>query len=238
MGSGRYASLDEMKACHEASATQMVTVAMRRLDTPTHALILDGIDQKKIHLLPNTSGASTAAEALRYARIAVELGATHLKIEITGDLQTLLPDPIETLRAVELICETADTKNLFLMVYTSDDIVMARRLFNAGAGCIMPLARPIGSGRGLANETNLMLMLEMLKGQVPVIVDAGIGRPSHAARAMELGADGVLLNTAIAKAEKPIKMAEAMKHAVIAGRYGYLGGTIPAKMYATASSPS
>ena len=216
----------------------MVTLAMRRLDATIHTSILDVIDRTKYHLLPNTSGASTALEALRYARIAAELGATHLKIEITGDLQTLLPDPIETLRAVELILGTVDTRHLFLMVYTSDDLVIARRLFNAGAGCIMPLASPIGSGRGLSNEANLMLMLEMLKGQVPVIVDAGIGRPSHAARAMELGADGVLLNTAIAKAENPILMAEAMKHAVIAGRYGFLAGAIPAKMYATASSPA
>ena len=224
----------------------MVTVALRRMDLPAGGLTTDGkpaptlidyIDRTKIALLPNTAGAATAAEALRYARIAAQMECAHLKIEVTGDLQTLLPDPIETLKAVELIRAHAETRHLYLMVYTSDDPVMARRLADAGAGAVMPAASPIGSGRGIANEANLVILFEMMRGRVPVVIDAGIGQPSHAARAMELGADAVLLNTAIAKAQDPVLMAEAMRDAVAAGRAGYLAGAIPAKLYATASSP-
>jgi len=230
-----------MQRCHEACGTQMVTVALRRIDPSANAgsskSILDHIDTNTITLLPNTSGAASASETLRLARIAAAMGNTHLKIEVTGDLQTLLPDPIETLRSVEAIKAHAETKQLYLMVYTSDDPVMARRLADAGAECIMPAASPIGSGRGIANEANLMILLEMMRGRVPVIVDAGIGLPSHAAQAMEIGADAVLLNTAIAKAKDPVLMAAAMRDAVKAGRAGHLAGSIPAKLYATASSP-
>ncbi len=222
----------------------MVTVALRRIDlnppkgtAGNSNAIIDYIDRKKITLLPNTAGVSFAADALRYARIAVAMECTHLKVEVTGDLTTLLPDPVETLRAVEIIRAHEETKNLYLMVYTNDDPVLARKLADAGAQCVMPAASPIGSGRGIANEANLAILLEMMQGRVPVVVDAGIGLPSHAARAMELGADGVLLNTAIAKAKDPVRMSSAMRDAVAAGRAGYLAGAISAKMYATASSP-
>ncbi|MFO1471421.1 MAG: thiazole synthase [Turneriella sp.] len=240
VGTGRYPTLDIMRACHEASGTQMVTVAMRRMEmgkSSPSASLTDHIDLKKITLLPNTAGAAFTADALRMARLAAAMDATHLKIEVTGDIQTLLPDPVETLRSVEAIKAHADTKYLYLMVYTTDDPVMARRLADAGADCIMPAASPIGSGRGIANEANLTILLGMMRGRLPVIVDAGIGLPSHAARAMELGADAVLLNTAIAKAKDPVLMAQAMRDAVAAGRAGYLAGAIPAKLYATASSP-
>jgi thiazole synthase len=220
----------------------MVTVALRRIELPQSQLeappsMLDYIDTQKIHFLPNTSGCAFAADTLRQARIAASMQSTHLKVEVTGDVQTLLPDPIETLKAVELIKADAKTRHLYLMVYTTDDPVMARRLADAGAECIMPAASPIGSGRGIANEANLTILLEMMRGRLPVIIDAGIGTPSHAARAMELGADAVLLNTAIAKAKDPVLMAAAMRDAVRAGRAGFLAGAIPAKLYATASSP-
>lgn len=229
-----------MRACHEICGTQLVTVAMRRMEVGKDAQstsLTNYIDLKKIALLPNTAGAAFTADALRMARLAAAMDATHLKIEVTGDIQTLLPDPIETLRSVEAIKAHADTKHLYLMVYTTDDPVMARRLADAGADCIMPAASPIGSGRGIANEANLIILLDMMRGRLPVIVDAGIGLPSHAARAMELGADAVLLNTAIAKAKDPVLMAAAMRDAVAAGRAGFLAGAIPAKLYATASSP-
>lgn len=232
-----------MRACHEVAETQMVTVALRRIELPRAAVaqppsMLDHIDTKKIHFLPNTSGCAFAPDALRLARIAASMESTHLKIEVTGDVQTLLPDPIETLKAVEQIKADPKTRHLYLMVYTTDDPVMARRLADAGAECIMPAASPIGSGRGIANEANLAILLEMMRGRLPVIIDAGIGTPSHAARAMELGADAVLLNTAIAKARDPVLMAAAMRDAVRAGRAGFLAGAIPAKLYATASSPN
>ncbi len=229
-----------MQVCHRVSETQMVTVALRRIEmgeTNPAASLIDHIDISSISLLPNTSGAAFAADTLRLARIAAAMGNTHLKIEVTGDVQTLLPDPIETLKAVEVIKADAASRHLYLMVYTSDDPVMARRLADAGAECIMPAASPIGSGRGIANEANLEILMTMMRGRVPVIVDAGIGTPSHAARAMELGADAVLLNTAIAKAKDPVLMAAAMRDAVRAGRAGFLAGAIPAKLYATASSP-
>jgi thiazole synthase len=247
VGTGRYASLEEMRRCHEAAGTQMVTVALRRYEGGAHSgarpgtiaeqSLLDFIDLSRITLLPNTSGSAFAADALRQARIAAAMGNTHLKVEVTGDIQTLLPDPVETLRSVEAIKAHADTRHLYLMVYTTDDPVMARRLADAGADCIMPAASPIGSGRGIANEANLTILLTMMRGRVPVIVDAGIGTASHAARAMELGADAVLLNTAIAKAKNPVLMAAAMRDAVKAGRAAYLAGAIPPKLYATASSP-
>lgn len=239
VGTGRYPTLEIMRECHEISGTQMVTVALRRIEVRNAPAtpLTDFIDSQKITLLPNTAGAAFSADTLRYARIAAAMDATHLKIEVTGDIQTLLPDPIETLRSVEAIKGNPDTKHLYLMVYTSDDPVMARRLADVGADCIMPAASPIGSGRGVANEANLRILIEMMRGRVPVIVDAGIGLPSHAARAMELGADAVLLNTAIAKASDPVLMAAAMRDAVAAGRAGYLAGAIPAKLYATASSP-
>lgn len=261
MGTGRYPTLAAMQDCHIAAATEMVTVALRRIELPAvagvevethHGLtsspqvgaplqdnvsIIDHIDRTKVHLLPNTAGAAFARDALRMARIGAQMQCSHLKIEVTGDLQTLLPDPLETLRAIEAIKAHAETQHLYLMVYTNDDPVMARRIVDAGGDAVMPAASPIGSGRGIANEANLTIILEMMRGRVPVIVDAGIGLPSHAARAMELGADAVLLNTAIAKAQNPVLMAHAMRDAVRAGRAGFLAGAIPAKLYATASSP-
>ncbi|MCX7631894.1 MAG: thiazole synthase [Turneriella sp.] len=239
VGTGRYRSLEEMRACHEAAQTEMVTVALRRVELRQNQQpLLDYIDLKKITLLPNTSGSAFAADALRQARLAAAMGNSHLKVEICGDVQTLLPDPIETLKAVELIKKNSDTRHLYLMVYTNDDPVLARRLADAGADCIMPAASPIGSGRGISNESNLIILLSMMKGRLPVIIDAGIGTPSHAARAMELGADGVLMNTAIARAKNPVLMAEAMRDAVKAGRAGFLAGTIKPKLFGTASSPT
>lgn len=240
MGTGRYPTLEVMQECHRVAETQMVTVALRRIELNADsrsASLIDHVDTQNITLLPNTAGTAFAADTLRLARIAASMGNTHLKIEVTGDVQTLLPDPIETLKAVELIKADPASRHLYLMVYTSDDPVMARRLADAGAECIMPAASPIGSGRGIANEANLSILLTMMRGRLPVIVDAGIGTPSHAARAMELGADAVLLNTAIAKAKDPVLMAAAMRDAVRAGRAGFLSGAIPAKLYATASSP-
>lgn len=239
LGTGRYASLELMRACHQAAETELVTVALRRvpLKGDTTASILDYIDTTKITLMPNTSGAYTGREALRLADLAVAMDMTFLKIEVMGELKTLLPDPVETLEAVKLIRDKYDRQKLLLLVYTNDDPVLALKLLEAGADAIMPAGSPIGSGRGLANPANLRMILELVNGRVPVIVDAGIGCASDAAIAMETGADAVLLNTAVALAENPLAMARAMKLAVEAGRLSYLAGRMPKKLYATASSP-
>ncbi len=238
LGTGRYASLELMRECHQAAGTELVTVALRRVplksNTPS---ILDYIDTTKIQLMPNTSGAYTGREALRLADLAVAMGMNFLKIEVMGELKTLLPDPVETLEAVRLIRDKYDRQKLLLLVYTSDDPVLALKLLEAGADAIMPAGSPIGSGRGLANPANLKMILELVDGRVPVIVDAGIGCASDAAIAMETGADAVLLNTAVALAQNPLAMARAMKLAVEAGRLSYLAGRMPKKLYATASSP-
>jgi len=241
VGTGKYESLELMKQCHEASETEMVTIALRRvplnLSSEETGDILNYIDTDKITLLPNTAGAHSAEEALRFAKIANGMGLNYLKLEVMGDITTLLPDPIETLRAVQLIKKEIKNENLFLMVYTNDDPVLAGKLLREGADAIMPAGSPIGSGRGIENPANFQMIMEVVNGKVPVILDAGVGRPSDAVRAMELGLDAVLLNTAIAQASDPLNMSHAFRHAWIAGRLSYLSGIIPAKLHGTASSP-
>jgi thiazole synthase len=241
VGTGKYLSLDQMKQCHEASGTEMVTLALRRV--PLHlskdqtANIVDYIDSSKITMLPNTAGAHSAPEAVRMAALAVEMGMKYLKVEVMGDVTTLLPDPVETLKSVIELRKKFTPEKLFLMVYTNDDPVLAGKLLREGADAIMPAGSPIGSGRGIQNRGNMQMILEIVDGKVPVILDAGVGSASDVTIAMELGMDAVLLNTAIAQASDPVKMAEAMKHAWISGRLSYLAGRIPRKLYATASSP-
>ena len=243
LGSGKYRSLEEMQECHKVSGTQMVTVALRRVTlspkgflTPTKNII-DYIDPKKITLLPNTAGAQSGKEALRLAEIAHSMGMKFLKIEVIKEIRTLLPEPVETLSAVELIRKEFSKEDLFLMVYTNDDPILAIKLYEAGADCIMPGGSPIGSGRGIQNPSNIQLILEMLGRKLPVILDAGIGSARDVTLAMELGVDAILLNSAIALAKNPIEMAKAMRHAWIAGFLSREGGRIEKKLYATASSP-
>ncbi len=212
----------------------MVTVAVRRvnLDRSSESL-LDYIDPKKYFLLPNTAGCYTADEAIRAARLGREVGISDwVKIEVIGDQATLYPDVQATVEATRVLVKEGFT----VLPYTSDDIVFAKRLLDAGAAAIMPLGAPIGSGLGIQNAANLRILREMITS-VPLIVDAGVGTASDAATAMELGADAVLMNTAISAAQEPVRMAEAMRHAVIAGRQAYLAGRMPKKLYATASSP-
>lgn len=238
LGTGRYRSLQEMRICHENAETEMVTVALRRIPVEADGQpgLIDFIDTRKITLLANTSGAYTGKEALRLASLALELEMKFLKIEVMGEQKTLLPDPVETLNAVKMIRSELGNR-LFLMVYTSDDPVMALKLKESGADAIMPAGSPIGSGRGIANPENILMIRELLGKETRMIIDAGIGSPSDAAIAMELGADAVLLNTAVAAADNAPQMASAMKHGVIAGRMAYLAGRIPRKRFATASSP-
>ena len=235
VGTGKYANFKIMKEAIEASGAEIVTVAVRRvnLDEPGKESMLDYIDRKKITILPNTAGCYTAEEAVRVARIGRAAGISDMvKLEVIGDEKTLLPDTEALLRATkELVKE-----GFIVMPYTNDDPVMAKKLEDAGAACVMPLAAPIGSGQGILNQLNIRLIIEMIK--VPVIVDAGVGTASDAAIAMELGADGILMNTGIACANDPIKMARAMKAAVEAGRLACEAGRIPKKPYASASSPT
>lgn len=234
VGTGKYKNFKETKNAIEASGADVVTVAVRRVnifDRKSENL-LDYIDPKKYKILPNTAGCYTVEDALRYARLAREAGISDLiKLEVIGDEKTLFPDNCGLLEATEIL-----TKEGFIVLpYTNDDPVMCQRLVDAGAAAVMPLAAPIGSGLGIRNPYNIKIILEQAK--VPVIVDAGVGTASDVTIAMELGCDGVLLNTAIAGAKDPIAMAEAMRHAVIAGRLAYKAGRIPKKLYATASSP-
>jgi thiazole synthase len=211
----------------------MVTVAVRRvgLDRSKESL-LDYVSPEKYFLLPNTAGCYTAEEAIRTARLGREVGLSDwVKIEVIGDPDTLYPDVQATIEATRVLVK----EGFIVLPYTSDDIVVAKRLLDAGASAIMPLGAPIGSGMGIQNEANLRILREKLS--VPLIVDAGVGTASDAAIAMELGADAVLMNTGIAAAHKPVLMAEAMKNAVIAGRQAWLAGRMPKKLYATASSP-
>ncbi len=240
LGTGKYRSFEEMQQAHRAAQTEMVTVALRRvpLGEKNFKSIIDYIDRDRIHLLPNTAGAHSAEEALRLAQIAAAMSLTHLKLEVMGDAKTLLPDPVETLRGLQLIKEHQDTRDLFVMVYTSDDPVLALKLHRAGADCIMPAGSPIGSGRGIQNKANMQLLMSLLPGQVPLILDAGVGCASDVTQAFELGFDAVLLNSAVAGAEHSAKMAEAMYLAARAGRAGYLAGRIDKKLYAQASSPA
>jgi len=234
VGTGKYKSGHETARAIEASGAEMVTVAVRRvnLDRSKESL-LDFIDPKKYFLLPNTAGCYTADEAIRAARLGREVGLSDwVKIEVIGDEKTLYPDVQATIEATRVLVKEGFT----VLPYTSDDIVVAKRLLDAGASAIMPLGAPIGSGMGIQNTANIQILREMIT-EVPLIVDAGVGTASDAAIAMELGADAVLMNSGIAHAENPVLMAEAMKHAVIAGRCAWLAGRMPRKLYATASSP-
>ena len=234
VGTGKYKDFEETRKAIEASGADVVTVAVRRVNIVDRKSenLFDYIDPKKYKILPNTAGCYTVEDALRYARLAREAGISDLiKLEVIGDEKTLFPDTLGLLNATEILAK----EGFIVLPYTNDDPVMAKRLVDAGAAAVMPLAAPIGSGLGIRNPYNIKIILEQAK--VPVIVDAGVGTASDAAVAMELGCDAVLLNTAIAGAKDPIVMAEAMKHAVIAGRLAYKAGRIQKKLYATASSP-
>jgi thiazole synthase len=235
VGTGKYRSFQEMARCHEASGTEMVTVAVRRVNLTDRSKesLLDYIDRSKIFILPNTAGCYTADDAIRTARLAREVGLSNwIKLEVIGDEKTLFPDNEGLLEATRTLVK----EGFVVLPYTNDDVVNARKLVDAGAAAVMPLAAPIGSGMGVQNSANLRIMREMITA-VPLIVDAGVGTASDAAIAMELGADGVLMNTAIAAAEDSVSMARAMKMAVEAGRLAWLAGRMPKKLYASASSP-
>ncbi|HLI30359.1 MAG TPA: thiazole synthase [Terriglobia bacterium] len=235
VGTGKYRSFQEMARAHEASGAEIVTVAVRRVNLSDHSKesMLDYIDRKRYFILPNTAGCSTAEEAIRTARLAQEVGLSNwIKLEVIGDQKTLFPDNFELVRATEALVR----EGFVVLPYTNDDLIVARRLIDAGAAAVMPLGAPIGSGLGIQNVANLRILREMIS-EVPLILDAGVGTASDAAVAMELGADAVLMNTGIAAAEDPILMAEAMKYAVIAGRNALLAGRMEKKLYATASSP-
>ncbi|MGB8919685.1 MAG: thiazole synthase [Candidatus Sulfotelmatobacter sp.] len=234
VGTGKYKSFQETARALEASGAEMVTVAVRRvnLDRSKESL-LDYIDPKNYFLLPNTAGCYTADEAIRAARLGREVGLSDwVKLEVIGDQATLYPDVQATLEATRVLVSEGFT----VLPYTSDDIVFAKRLIDAGAATVMPLGAPIGSGMGIQNQAHIRILREMITA-VPLIVDAGVGTASDAALAMELGADAVLMNTGIAGAQDPVLMAEAMHHGVLAGRQAYLAGRMPKKLYATASSP-
>src|ERR1044072_9226927 len=234
VGTGKYKSFQETARALEASGAEMVTVAVRRvnLDRSKESL-LDFIDLGKYFLLPNTAGCYTADEAIRTARLGREVGLSDwVKLEVIGDQATLYPDVQATLEATRVVVKEGFT----VLPYTSDDVVFAKRLLDAGASAVMPLGAPIGSGMGIQNEANIRILREVIT-DVPLSVDAGVGTASDAAIALELGADAVLMNTGIAGAQEPVLMAEAMKNAVAAGRQAFLAGRMPKKLYATASSP-
>jgi thiazole synthase len=234
LGTGKYPDFDIQKKAVDVSQTEVLTFSVRRMNIfePGQPNFLEKLDIEKYTLLPNTAGAKTAEEAVRTAKLARASGLCDMiKVEVIGDFQTLLPDPIETLKATDELLKEGFT----VLPYTSDDVLLAKRLQEMGVHAIMPGASPIGSGQGIINPLNLSFIIE--QATVPVIVDAGIGSPADAAYAMELGADGVLLNTAVSAAKDPVKMAEAMKLAIEAGRLGFEAGRIPKKRYAAASSP-
>jgi thiazole synthase len=234
LGTGKYPSFEVQKKAVEVSESEILTFAVRRMNIfeETQPNFLEQLDLKRYKLLPNTAGAKTAEEAVRIAKLAKASGLCDMiKVEVIGCDRSLLPDPVETLRASELLLE----EGFIVLPYTSDDVVLAKRLEQLGVHGIMPGASPIGSGRGIINPLNLQFIIE--QSAVPVIVDAGIGSPKDAAYAMELGADAVLLNTAVSGAEDPVKMALAMKMAVEAGRLGYEAGRVNEKDYGVASSP-
>ena len=234
VGTGKYKNFKETAEAVKASGADMVTVAVRRVNIldKKKPVLMDYLDPKKIIYLPNTAGCFTSEDALRTLRLAREMGGWKLvKLEVLGDKKTLYPNMIETLKSTRVLVK----EGFQVMVYCSDDPIIAKKLEDLGASAIMPLASPIGSGRGIRNKLNLSIIVSNTK--VPVIVDAGIGTASDAAIAMELGCDGVLINTAIAKAKNPILMANSMKHAVIAGRQSYLAGRISLQKYGSASSP-
>lgn len=235
LGTGKYPSFEIQKEAVAKSKSEILTFAVRRMNIfeESQPNFLEQLDVSNYTLLPNTAGAKTAEEAVRIAKLAKASGLCDMiKVEVIGCDRSLLPDPVETLKASEILLE----EGFIVLPYTSDDVVLARRLEELGVHAIMPGASPIGSGQGILNPLNLKFIIEQSK--VPVIVDAGIGSPSDASLAMELGADGVLLNTAVSAAVDPVKMAIAMKLAIEAGRLGYEAGRIPKKEYATASSPA
>jgi thiazole synthase len=234
VGTGKYRSFQEMARAHAASGAYMVTVAVRRVNLTdrTKESLLDYIDREKIFILPNTAGCYNADEAIRAARLGREVGLSNwVKLEVIGDQQTLFPDTEELVRATKVLV----SEGFIVLPYTNDDLVVARKLIDAGAA-VMPLGAPIGSGMGIQNHANLRILRERIT-EVPMIVDAGVGTASDAAVAMELGADGVLMNTAIAEAQDAVMMAEAMRDAVSAGRKAFLAGRMTKKLYASASSP-
>jgi thiazole synthase len=234
IGTGKYPSNQVMQAAHDASGAEVVTVAVRRVNVSDRSKesLLDYIDPKRYFLLPNTAACYTAADAIRTARLAREVGLSHwVKLEVIGDEKTLFPDNEALLEATRVLVK----EGFVVLPYTNDDPVMCRKLEDAGAAAVMPLGAPIGSGLGIQNPNNIRIIKE--QAGVPVIVDAGVGTASDATVAMELGADGVLMNTAIALAQDPVNMARAMRLAVEAGRLALLSGRIPRKSYASASSP-
>jgi len=233
IGTGKYRTFDDMKAAHKASGAQMVTVAVNRvpLDRKTESF-LDHL-QPAMQILPNTAGCYDADHAIRTARLAREaLDTDWIKLEVIGDQTTLLPDNEQTLEAAKVLVK----EGFIVLPYFSDDLIMAKKLLDAGCPAVMPLAAPIGSGMGVQNPSNLRIMREQLPDAM-IIVDAGVGVPSDASLAMELGADAILMNTAIAESPNPEQMAAAMKLAVEAGRLAYLAGRMPRRLYASASSP-
>jgi thiazole synthase len=234
VGTGKYPSFQVMKEAHEASGADMVTVAVRRVDLKARGPenLLDHIDPARIFILPNTAACYTADEAVRTARLGREAGLSHwVKLEVIGDEKTLYPDVEGLLAATRTLVK----EGFVVLPYTSDDVVIAKKLEDAGAAAVMPLGAPIGSGLGIQNRVNIQLIREAVK--VPVIVDAGVGTASDATVAMELGAEGELMHPALALAAEPVRMARAMKAAVEAGRDAFLAGRMPRKMYASASSP-
>ncbi|MCM3574855.1 thiazole synthase [Mesobacillus subterraneus] len=235
LGTGKYPDFDIQRKAVEESGTEVLTFAVRRMNIfePNQPNFLEQLNLKKYKLLPNTAGAKTAEEAVRIARLSKASGLCDMvKVEVIGCDKTLLPDPVETLRASEILLN----EGFIVLPYTSDDVVLARKLQELGCHAVMPCASPIGSGQGIINPLYLKFIIE--QATVPVIVDAGIGSPADAAASMELGADGVLLNTAVSSANDPVKMAKAMKLAVEAGRFGFEAGRMPKKHYASASSPA
>lgn len=235
IGTGKYRSHEEMQQCHAASGAEVVTVAVRRVnfDDKSQKNLVDYIDREQYFLLPNTAACYTAEEALRTARLGRELGLSEwVKLEVIGDPKTLYPDVVGLLEATHILAK----EGFVVLPYTNDDLIVARKLIDAGAAAVMPMGAPIGSGLGIQNAANLRILREMIT-EVPLIVDAGVGTASDAAIAMELGYDGVLLNTAVAEAADSIAMAAAMKHAVIAGRLAFTAGRMPKRLYASASSP-
>src|ERR1700683_3516167 len=235
IGTGKYRSFPEMARAHAASGAVMVTVAVRRVNLTDRSKesMLDYIDRERMFILPNTAGCYTADDAIRTARLGREVGLSHwVKLEVIGDERTLFPDTDQLIEATRVLVK----EGFVVLPYTNDDLIAARKLIEAGASAVMPLAAPIGSGLGIQNPANLRILRERIT-EVPLIVDAGVGTASDAAQAMELGADGLLMNTAIAEAQDATLMAEAMRAATAAGRKPYLAGRMPKRLYAAASSP-
>jgi thiazole synthase len=233
IGTGKYPSMELMQQCHEASGADMVTVAIRRMELPgTSKTLLDYVDRDRFTILPNTAGCYDAESAILTAKLAREAGLSDfIKLEVIGDQKTLYPDTEELLKATKVLAK----EGFIVMPYTTDDVVVAKKLEDAGAAAVMPLGAPIGSGLGICNPYTIRLIMEAVS--IPVIVDAGVGTASDAAIAMEIGVEAVLMNTAIAGAQDPLAMAHAMRLAIEAGRFAYKAGRIPRKLYATASSP-